>query len=223
MNTGISCKLIAVVGGSGAGKSWLVHRLRAELGDGAISISLDDFYHDLSHLALSEREKVNFDQPEAIDWPRFEDVMHDLRNGLTVTMPQYNFASHTRSLFGEFTQPRPLIFVEGLWLLWPPRIRALFDLRVFLDCPQSLRWRRRLARDLEERGRTQDSIREQFWSVVAPMHERFVETQKQWADFLLTQPMSAADFTRLLTTVRALRTVPGMRPLESASSTLNIL
>lgn len=207
MNTATPSKLIAIVGGSGAGKSWLVHRLCAEFGDDATPVSLDDFYHDLSHLTPPERERTNFDHPEAIDWPRFAEVICDLRHGLPVTLPRYDFTTHTRVLFGETIQPRSLIFAEGLWLLWPPHIRELFELRIFLDCPESVRWQRRLARDLETRGRTRDSIQEQFWNAVAPMHERFVATQKPWANFLLEQPMSEVDFARLVGTIHALRTM----------------
>ena len=173
MNTKTSSKLIALVGGSGAGKTWLADRLCQEFGDEATSLSLDDFYRDLSHLTLSKREKINFDHPDAIDWPLFEGVLRELKNGVTVLAPRYDFVSHTRLTGREPRSPRPFIFVEGLWLLWHPHVRELFDLRVFLDCVQSLRWQRRVARDLNERGRTTDSIREQFWNVVAPMHERF--------------------------------------------------
>jgi uridine kinase len=104
--------------------------------------------------------------------------------------------------------PRPLIFVEGLWLLWPPQVRALFDLRVFLDCAESLRLERRLERDTKERGRSADSIHQQFRNVVAPMNERFVEVQRDWADLVIEQPMDETGLCRLVAAVRALRTEP---------------
>jgi uridine kinase len=121
--------------------------------------------------------------------------------------------------------------VEGLWLLWPPGVRALFDLRVFLDCPESLRWQRRLARDQQDRGRTTDSIQKQFWNVVAPMNKRFVEVQKPWADLVIEQPISQTNLDRLIATTRALRIEAGptaweisrARTIIPAVATLNSL
>lgn len=218
MNTETTCKLIALTGGSGAGKTWLADRLCREFGDEAMPLSLDDFYRDLSHLNASEREKTNFDHPDAIDWPLFEDVLRKLKNGVTVSAPHYDFVSHTRLTEWESRTPAPLIVVEGLWLLWHPPVRQLFDLRVFLDCVQSLRWQRREARDLEERGRTPDSIRKQFWNVVAPMHDRFVEEQKAWADVLIEQSITQTEFGRLAAAIRALRTGPLPTPSEDNNS-----
>jgi uridine kinase len=214
MNSETSSKLIALVGGSAAGKTWLADRLCQEFGDEATCLSLDDFYCDLSHLMLSEREKINFDHPDTIDWPLFESVLRELQRGKTVLAPRYDFVSHTRLTERKLRSPRPFIFVEGLWLLWPPRVRELFDLRVFLDCSQSLRWQRRAARDLNERARTMDSIHKQFWNVVAPMHERFVEAQKAWADLVIEQSFTQIALGRLVTTIRALRPKPDSTPLE---------
>ena len=218
MNAETPVKLIAVVGGSGAGKSWLVTRLREEFGKDATSLSLDNFYRDLSHLIPSEREKTNFDHPDAIDWPLFETVVQRLRSGLAATLPRYDFVTHTRLAFSEIRQPCPLLFADGLWLLWHPHIRKLFDLSLFLDCSQSLRWQRRLARDLTERGRTTESIRRQFWNCVIPMHEAFVEAQKAWSHLAIEQPTSAANFDRLLETIRGLRIGSCWEPAEMVSS-----
>jgi uridine kinase len=211
-------KLIALVGGSGAGKTWLTDRLCRQFGDEAMSLSLDDFYSDLSHLTLSAREQINVDHPDAIDWPLFESVLHKLQNGATVLSPRYDFVSHTRLTNWEQRSPRPFILVEGLWLLWHPHVRELFDFRVFLDCVQSVRWERRAARDLNDRGRTTDSIREQFWNVVSPMHERFVEVQKPWADLVIEHSITQAELGCLFATIRALQAQPGPTPLEIIGS-----
>lgn len=205
MSTGSSSKLIALTGGSGAGKSWLANHLHREFDDEATTLSLDNFYCDFSHHTLSARERINFDNPNTIDWPLFENTLRDLQKGVTALVPRYDFVSHTRWSNGEWCSPRPFIFVEGLWLLSSAHIRELFNLRVFLDCPESLRWQRRLARDVKERGRTADSVREQFENVVAPMHERFVEVQKPWADLVIEQPISQTDLNQLDTRIRALR------------------
>ena len=215
MNLDLPSKFIALVGGSGAGKSWLAARLRREFGDEATSLSLDNFYRDLSHLMPSEREKINFDHPGAIDWLLFEGALRELQHRVTAWAPRYSFVSHTRLTEREPCSPRPFILVEGLWLLWPPHVRELFDLRVFLDCSESLRWERRLARDLDERGRSREAIYEQFWHVAAPMHQRFVEGQKAWADMMIEQPTSQAELGRLIETIRALRAEPDSTPLES--------
>ena len=212
MKTIARSTLIALTGGSGAGKTWLANRLCQHFGDEGTSLALDDFYRDLSHLDLARREAVNFDHPDTIDWPLFESVMRTLQSGATVLAPRYDFASHTRSTSWETRNPRPFIFVEGLWLLWHPRVRHLFHLRVFLDCVQSLRWQQRAARDLGERGRNLNSIREQFWKVVAPMHERFVEVQKAWADLVIDQSMTQSKIGRLVATIRAVRTEPRPTP-----------
>jgi uridine kinase len=205
MNNSAKPKMIALTGGSGAGKTWLANRLCQEFGDEAISLSLDDFYHDLSRLPREERAAVNFDHPDAIDWALFEKILDDLQNGLPAMTPRYDFASHTRMAQWEPCNPRPYIFVEGLWLLRTPRVRDLFELRIFLRCPEPLRWHRRLARDRSERGRSVDAIGEHFWKVVAPMHDRFVKEQELWADVVLEQPLSHADLSRLVVAIRALR------------------
>jgi len=218
MSSRTQSTLIALVGGSGAGKSWLAGRLCREFGDEATSLPLDDFYCDLSHLEVSERDKTNFDHPDTIDWPLFENVLHQLRSGATVLAPRYDFVSHTRRPGGEWRSPRPFIFVEGLWLLWHPQVRHLFDFQVFLDCIQSLRCQRRVARDVHERGRTTDSIRVLFQNVVAPMHERFVEMQKAWADLVIEHSITQTEFGRLVATIRELRAEPEPTPREVAGS-----
>jgi uridine kinase len=197
-------KFIAIVGGSGAGKSWLANRMQQTFGMEAARLSLDDFYHDYSHVAASYRERINFDEPSAIDWMSLETVLRDCQMGCTAQSPRYDFSTHTRVAKPEAWIPRRLVFVEGLWLLWRPSVRAMFDFRVFLECPEDLRWRRRLQRDTTERGRTADSVREQFWNTVAPMHGRYVSPQMQWADMVLHQPVGETELTMLTNAVREL-------------------
>jgi len=185
-------QLVAVVGGSGAGKSWLVARLCRLLGDRAAHLQLDDFYHDRSHLPESRRSRVNFDLPKAIDWNAAGRVFADCRARRRTSVPRYNFATYTRGADRPEWDPRPIVFVDGLWLLRPPAIRALFALKIFLDAPTELRWSRRLARDVVERGYTAETVEHQLRTAVAPMHDRFVEPQKKWADVVLTQPLAEA-------------------------------
>lgn len=178
-------KLIAIVGGSGSGKSWLAAELKKRLAPQAALLSLDDFYYDLSKLDPAARDQVNFDHPQTIDWPLFESVLDDCLMGRATGIPQYDFTTHTRLPEIKFFQPAPLVLVDGLWLLQSPKLRGWFDLKIFVDCPEPLRMKRRLVRDVTGRGRTPASVREQFQATVAPMHDRYVEPQKQFADITL--------------------------------------
>lgn len=188
MNNPPSSVILAIVGGSGAGKSWLADRLALLLGEMAGRISLDNFYRDRSHLPPSRRERINYDSPGAIDWAAFERVLAACRAGHPVALPRYDFITHCRISDREPGPPKPVIIVEGPWLLQRARVRGLFDLRIYLDCPARLRFRRRLERDVIERGRPASSVRQQFRKRIAPMHERHVEPQRRWADLVLPAP-----------------------------------
>jgi uridine kinase len=190
MTTTSPSQLVAIVGGSGAGKGWLVDRLRERLGDRACHLQLDNFYRDRSHLPFRQRELLNFDEPEAIDWDAAERVLHDCRAGRATYVPRYDFATYSRvAPEPALWQPQPVVLVDGLWLLSLPRIRALFDLKIFLDVPVELRCQRRLERDVIERGYTAEAIRRQLQTAVLPMHDRHVEPQKTWADAILSYPI----------------------------------
>jgi uridine kinase len=195
-------KLIAIVGGSGAGKTWLADWLERQFAPDATRLSLDDFYHDFSHVSAAQRPRINFDDPSAIDWLLLETVLRECRAGRASWMPVYDFSSHTRLRHKKAWTPKPFVFVDGLWLLWRPAVRALFDLRIFIEAPEELRWRRRLARDVIERGRTPDSVRAQVHSTVAPMHQRFVEPQARWAEIVLQQPLHECELNEVRSKIR---------------------
>jgi uridine kinase len=169
--------LVAITGGSGSGKSWLAEKLAIALAPNATRLSLDDFYRDQSHLPPGRRARINFDHPRTIDWPAFEKVLSDLQNGRSARIPGYDFATHSRLRRTRVLRPKPLVLVEGLWLLRRPALRRMFDFSIFLHCPDRLRLHRRLKRDLSSRGRSAQSIRRQFQQMVAPMHRRFVAPQ----------------------------------------------
>jgi len=190
-------QLIALVGGSGAGKTWLSQALRKALGLPVTRLSLDDFYRDQSHLIPSMRERVNYDHPQAIDWPMAEKVLLGCRAARTVYLPRYSFVTHARLRTFKTVAPKPIVLVDGLWLLWRPRFRHLFDLRIFLHCPARLRLERRLKRDMADRGRNDLSVRRQFKETVAPMHQRFVAPQAKWADVVLRHPPSQREVEHL--------------------------
>ena len=189
--------LIAIVGGSGSGKSWLAQRLADQFGADAGLLSLDDFYCDLSHLSPEEREQTNFDHPSAIDWPLFQGSLSRIGSGQPDALPHYDFATHTRRATAKIWQPRRLVLIEGLWLLRQPELRRLYSMSVFVDCPEQVRLQRRLERDQRERGRSAASVRAQFEQQVAPMHDRFVIRQARHADLLMKSPISQTQLAEL--------------------------
>lgn len=180
-------KLIAIVGGSGSGKTWLAGQLQKRFGEKAARLSLDDFYRDLSHLSPKRRCKINFDHPRAIDWKNLERVLGEMAAGRPAETPRYDFATHARLAKGKFVKPKPLIIIDGLWLLRRRAVRRFFSCRVFINCPRSVCLRRRIDRDVVERGREAASVRQQFLEQVVPMHERFVAPQLRWASFVLKE------------------------------------
>jgi uridine kinase len=182
------CRHIAIVGGSGSGKTWLANKLCAELGKRAMRLSLDDFYRDLSPLPMVERERVNFDDPASVDWGVVLGVMDALTRGEAAQVPVYDFATHTRRQQTRTLAPRPLVFWDGLWLLCDKTMRERFDYAVYMDCAEPERFARRMTRDILERGRTEKSVRDQFVGHVQPMHAKFVEPQRALADTVLASP-----------------------------------
>lgn len=212
MSVASKIRLVAVVGGSGAGKSWLISRLCRAIGRDACHLQLDDFYRDRSHLPMRRRPQVNFDLPRAVDWEAFERVLRDCAAGRATDVPKYDFATYTQLRGKHRWKPRPIVFVDGLWLLRNPRIRRLFDLTLFLDIPTEVRCDRRRARDVVERGYTPDRVEHQLRTAVVPMHNRFVETQKEVADLVLHQPYEKAAVAELAARLWTLRSEVTPRP-----------
>jgi uridine kinase len=196
--------LVAIAGGSGSGKSWLADRLTAALTPLAERISLDDFYADRSHIAESERGGINFDHPDAIDWPALEAVLNSLVAGQAAELPCYDFKTHCREKRTRSVEPRRVILVEGLWILRPPALRQMFDVKIFIECPVQTRLRRRVERDLVSRGRTRASVERQFQETVEPMHRQFVAPQKRWADVVLRHDFNEHDVSELAKRVRVI-------------------
>jgi uridine kinase len=189
--------LIAIAGGSGSGKTWLADRLDAKLG-GVARLSLDDFYRDQSHLSPERRALLNFDNPRMIEWTVLEKALDRFKAGRSVSVPRYDFATHSRGRKSKLLAPAKFLIVDGLWLLRRPGVRRRFDLRIFIECPDGLRLERRLARDIVERGRTEVSVREQFAATVQPMHEKFVSPQARWADVVLQPAFGEKEVRRIV-------------------------
>lgn len=206
-------RLVAITGGSGAGKTWLADKLQHLFGNQAGRITQDSFYRDRSHLPAEERGRCNFDHPEALDWDCFRETLEAVRAGRETRMPVYDFATHTRGLGEQAVAPRPIMIVDGLWLLHHPEVRRLFSLSLYVPCPEDERLRRRVARDTLERGRTEDSVREQFRDTVAPMHRRFVEPQARHAHLVVPSPLRTIG--RLQAALWRLLPGTGARPVWS--------
>lgn len=191
-------RFIAVVGGSGSGKSYLAAEMEQWLGTHAAHLALDDFYRDLGHLPEGERDGVNFDDPAAIDWETLREVFECLERGESAHIPVYDFTTHTRMAETRHLAHAPLVVLEGLWLLHPEWLREKFALSVFVECPEEERLRRRIQRDVSMRGRTEESVRQQFANHVQPMHAMFVENQLEWATHRVHSPLSLEERTRLI-------------------------
>ena len=177
--------IVGIAGGSAAGKSVFAQRLIEELGaEQAVVISQDSYYHDRSHLEPHQRAKCNFDHPDAVDFGLLAAHLDALGKGDNIHVPHYDFATHCRTTAACLLHPRPVVLVEGVLILASSLIRERLDLTFFLDVPADVRLIRRLRRDVAERGRSPESVMEQYLTTVRPMHEKFVEPSKQFADLI---------------------------------------
>jgi uridine kinase len=179
--------IIAVVGGSGSGKTTVARAIHRSLGVDASFIDQDAYYHDLAHLELAERAKVNFDHPDAFDTELLARHLEQLGRGESIQKPTYDFARHTRAERTEVILPAAVVVVEGILLLADARLRALFDIKIFVDVADDVRFIRRLRRDIRDRGRTVEMVVDQYLRTVRPMHLEFVEPSKRYADIILPE------------------------------------
>ena len=177
--------LIAVVGGSGSGKTTFARNLCDALGEGVI-LSQDDYYKPLDGLSLDARQSVNFDSPDAVDTELLYSHLLALKEGKSVERPIYDYTMHTRRSETAHFVPSAITVAEGMLLLCEERVRVLFDTVIFMDVDEPARLSRRIARDVAERGRSEKSVREQFERTVKPMHEKYVVPCKEYADFVVT-------------------------------------
>ena len=178
--------IVGVAGGSASGKSAVVEALTGELGPGTVTVVPHDaYYRDLSHLEMEERRRVNVDHPDSLETRLLVEHLRALQAGASVELPAYDFTTHTRGERGSPVEPAPVLVVEGILVLAEARLRRLMDLKVFVHVPADERLARRLERDVRLRGRTPDSVRADHETRVQPMHERFVEPSRRWADLVV--------------------------------------
>ena len=178
--------LLGVAGGSGSGKTTVAERLASLIGGTDLALlRLDAYYCDRNELPLEERAAINYDHPDAFDWPLLLDHVRALVDCQPVDVPVYDFATYLRSDQRETLAPARVIVVEGILVLYEPELRDLFDLRVFVDADADVRLIRRLERDIRERNRSVDSVIEQYLTTVRPSHLQFIEPSKRYADVII--------------------------------------
>ena len=180
--------IIGIAAGTGSGKTTVAARIAQAVGeDRVVIIPQDAYYKDHSHLPLIERDKLNYDHPDAFDTPLLREHLQRLRAGQPIDMPIYDYVTHSRRPERKRVEPREVIILEGILVFYDPEIRALLDVKIFVETPDDIRFIRRLLRDIQERGRTLESVVDQYLSTVRPMHLEFVEPTKRFADIIIPE------------------------------------
>lgn len=180
--------LIGITGGTGSGKSTIADEIYSSFSDECIAmIQQDMYYKDQSHLTMEERIKTNYDHPKAFDTELLIQHLQMLMEGKAIDKPIYDFSQHTRATETVRIAPRNIIIVEGILILEDERIRNLLDIKVYVDTDADIRILRRLVRDIDERGRTVESVINQYLGVVRPMHMQFIEPTKRYADIIVPE------------------------------------
>jgi uridine kinase len=177
--------IIGVVGGSGSGKTTVALAIQQAMDVSAALLDQDGYYKDLAHLTLEERKQINFDHPDSIDVDLMVQHLDLLAAGHSIEKPTYDFAAHTRAIATEHVEPNPIVLVDGILLFADKRLRERFDIKIYVDVADDVRFIRRLERDLLERGRTVPDVIRQYLTTVRPMHLEFVEPSKRYADVIV--------------------------------------
>jgi len=195
--------VIGIAGGTGAGKTTVARLLGRSVGDSVTRIPLDNYYEDLSHLPVEEREGINYDHPSAFEWELVREQLSSLLKGRTIEMPTYDFEIHNRTDETTRVEPSDVIVVEGIFALYDDVVRELCDLRLYVGTDADVRILRRIERDVIERGRDLEGVIDQYLSTVKPMHEQFVEPTKAHADLIVPEGANSVAVNILEERVRA--------------------
>jgi uridine kinase len=198
--------IVGVAGGSGSGKTTVVHHIVEAIGDADVSVlEHDRYYRDHPELRLEERASLNYDHPDSLETDLLVTHVEALRAGRSVDVPTYDFARHQRHATTDTIQPRTAIIVEGILIFADKALRTLMDVKVFVDTDDDTRFIRRLQRDITERGRTVQSVIDQYLTTVKPMHLEFVEPSKRYADIIVPEGgHNQVAIEMLLTLIRSL-------------------
>jgi uridine kinase len=180
--------IIGICGGTGSGKTTVANSILESVNAGEVAfIQQDSYYRNLKDLPLDYRQAVNFDHPDALDNDLLVHHIRKLKAGGSVELPIYDFRTHTRLNDTVLIEPKPIVIIEGILIFVDPRLLEQMDIKVFVDTPDDIRFIRRLRRDIAERGRTVDSVIEQYLNTVRPMHMQFVEPSKRYADVIIPE------------------------------------
>ena len=180
--------VIGISGGTGSGKTTVANRILETVeASEVVFIQQDSYYRNLKDLPMDYRNVANFDHPAAIDNDLLVNHVRKLKAGESVELPIYDFRTHTRAIETQRVEPKPIVIVEGILIFAEPRIFEQLDIKVFVDTPDDIRFIRRLRRDIDERGRTLESVIEQYMATVRPMHIQFVEPSKRYADVIIPE------------------------------------
>lgn len=179
--------IIGVAGGTGSGKTTLVERLLEQFGDDISVLQHDSYYCEHHDLSLEERQALNYDHPASFDTQRMVEDLRALRSGKTIQCPVYDYTIHDRTEETREVAPNKVILVEGILIFENEDLRNLMDIKIFVDTDADVRILRRILRDVKQRGRSLDSVMEQYLTTVKPMHEQFVEPSKRYADVIVPE------------------------------------
>jgi uridine kinase len=209
--------VIGICGGTGSGKTTLAHRISNELTSSvALLLQQDHYYKDLpQHHSTHELAHHNFDHPDALDMALFAEHVRTLRAGKAIHRPVYEFSHHRRQSETVVVEPRAAVIVEGILIFENAVLRELMDVRIFVDTDADIRFTRRLMRDLRERGRSAESVIHQYLTTVRPMHLKYVEPCKQYADVIITE--GALNDAGVASVMREIRTAMGEKRSTAAS------
>jgi len=179
--------VIGIAGGTGSGKTTITQKLREHFGDDVAVIYHDNYYKAHHDLSYEERSRLNYDHPNAFDTDRLVEDLKKLRAGQSIECPVYDYTIHDRSRETLVIHPARVIIVEGILIFHEPALRDLMDIKLFVDTDADVRILRRIRRDVKERGRSLDSVIDQYLTTVKPMHEAFVEPSKKFADVIIPE------------------------------------
>ena len=179
-----SCKIIGIAGASGSGKSYFAHALREQLPVPSFILAQDNYYKDRSDISLQERQNINYDHPDAIDFDLLVSHLKELKNGYPIEQPQYDFSVHNRKAEKTRVKPTPVILLDGILIYAVQACCDIIDYKVYVDTPLDICFIRRLQRDIRERGRSVQSVVEQYLSTVRPMFLQFVKPTQRVADLV---------------------------------------
>ncbi len=198
--------VIGVAGGTGSGKSTLVQRLQdAFKGDDVVTLCHDSYYKNYPNLSYEERTKLNYDHPQSFDTDMMVEHIKTLKDGVPIERPVYSFVEHARMEETVRVMPSRVLIIDGILIFENRELRELMDMKVFVDTDADLRLARRLLRDVRERGRTMESVLEQYVTTVKPMHEEFVEPSKKYADVIIPEGgFNSVAVSMLIESIRSL-------------------